>query len=131
MLLCRLLVLLSVINEVNAVIQLLGAGATFPAHVYITWMAAYRSMRRPFVDLRLSYKALGSGFGKRAIAARSVHYAGSDSLLSDAEYLQNPDLQMLPTLAGLASRYRPTAHTTYRNDTYIYSSPPCHGFLRW
>jgi len=41
----------------------------------------------------------GSGYGKRSIVAESVSYAGSDSLLSDADYEQNPDLQMFPSIA--------------------------------
>ena len=99
----RLLMLLIATNNVEAFYHLTGAGATLPSDVYIAWMAAYRSLRRPFVDLRLSYNARGSGFGKRAIADRSVHYAGSESLLSDADYDQNPDLRMFPALAGSAA----------------------------
>ena len=95
----RLLMLLVVCNDVNAYIELIGAGATVPAGVYVTWMAAYKSSRAAFVDVRLSYKALGSGFGKRAISTRSVNYAGSDSLLSDNDYEQHPDLQMFPAIA--------------------------------
>jgi len=95
--------LLAATDNVGAVYHLTGAGATFPSSVYVAWMAAYRSLRRQFVDIRLSYNARGSGFGKRAVADRSVDYAGSDSLLSDAEYQLNPDLQMFPALAGSAS----------------------------
>lgn len=91
--------LLVVTNAVSAHVELIGAGATAPASVYFAWMAAYRSTRRPFVDVRLSYHARGSGFGKQAVASRSVSYAGSDSLLSDADYERNPDLQMFPAIA--------------------------------
>jgi len=96
---CRLLMLLIVINDVNANVELIGTGATAPVGVYVPWMAAYRSSRKQFVDVRLSYSARGSGFGKREIAARTVHYAGSDSLLSEADYEKNPDLQMFPSVA--------------------------------
>jgi len=37
-------------NEVDASVELIGAGATAPASAYVAWMAAYRSSRRPFVD---------------------------------------------------------------------------------
>jgi len=94
-----LLMLLIVINDVNADVALVGAGATAPTSVYVPWMAAYRSLRNPFVDVRLTYNARGSGFGKRAIMSRSVSYAGSDSLLSEADYDQKPDLQMFPAVA--------------------------------
>ena len=102
---CRVLMLLIAVNDVNAYIELIGAGATAPSAVYVTWMAAYKSLRAPFVDVRLIYKARSSGFGKRSIAAGAVHYAGSDSLLSDEDYEKNPDLQMFPSIALSVSRY--------------------------
>ena len=93
--------LLIVINDVNAHTELtvIGAGATIPAGVYITWMAGYTSWRVSFVDVHLEYHARGGGYGKRAVASRSVSYAGSDSLLSDDEYKKSPDLQMFPSIA--------------------------------
>jgi len=95
-----LIVVNDVISDVSAsYLELTGAGATAPGSVYLAWMAAYRASRRQFVDVRLSYAAEGSGFGKRAIASRSVSYAGSDSLLSEADYRRNRDLQMFPSVA--------------------------------
>jgi len=105
MMMYGLLMLLIVISDVSGFIQLTGAGGTVHANVFTAWMAAYRSLRSPFVDVRLSYNARSSGFGKRAIAARSVSYAGTESVLSDEEYDKNPDLQMFPALAGSAPRY--------------------------
>jgi len=101
----RLLLLLIVTADVNADVALIGAGATAPANVYVAWMAAYRSLRRPFVDVQLSYSARGSGFGKQSIASGSVTYAGSDSLLSEAEYEKNPELQMFPSMALSVSSF--------------------------
>jgi len=104
--LCRLLVLmLIVVDEVRGVVEVDGAGGSMPSGLYMAWMAAFRSSRRPFVDVRLSYKAQDSGFGKQAIISRSVDYAGSDSLMSDAQYEQNPDLQMFPAAALSVSCY--------------------------
>jgi len=129
MMMYRLLMLLVAANEVGGdFYHLIGAGATFPANVYIAWMAAYRSLRQPFVEVRLSYNARGSGFGKRAIVTRSVHYAGSDSLLSDAEYEQNPDLQMFPALAGSARLHH---HRSVLNilDSLLASQIPAKGVV--
>lgn len=98
-----LLLATMIANDVNGHVELIGAGATAPSGVYIAWMAAYRSSRHPFVDVRLSYRARGSGFGKQAIASGSVTYAGSDSLLSEDEYDSNPELQMFPSIALLVS----------------------------
>jgi len=103
MLIQWLLMLLLVTNDVSGVIQLTGAGATVPSNVFVAWMAAYRALRSPFVDVRLSYHARGSGFGKREMAASSVSYAATESLLADDDYDKNPDLQMFPVLAGSAS----------------------------
>lgn len=102
-----LLLLLCVVNNVDgdAYIELIGAGATVPAGVYVQWMAGYKSFRAPFVDVRLRYKPVGSGYGKRAIASRLVNYAGSDSLLTDEEYQKNPDLQMFPSIALLVGLF--------------------------
>jgi phosphate transport system substrate-binding protein len=74
-----------------------GAGATFPDPVYTEWRFAYQ-----YVDpsVTLNYQAVGSGGGKKAIADKTVDFAGSDSLLKDEEYAANPTLQMFPTLAG-------------------------------
>ena len=99
MMMCGLLLLLLMTNDVNAYVELTGAGATAPASVYVAWMAAYRSSRRPFVDVRLKYHARGSGFGKQAIASGSVIYAGTDSLLSEDDYNRKPELQMFPSIA--------------------------------
>jgi len=107
MLIHRLLILLLVTNDnVSGVIQLTGAGGTVPVNVYVAWKAAYRALRSPFVDVRLSYHARSSGFGKREIAAGSVSYAATESLLTEDDYLKNPDLQMFPVMAGSASYYR-------------------------
>ncbi len=78
-------------------ITLNGAGATFPDPVYTEWRYAYQ-----YVDpsVTINYQAIGSGGGKKAIADKTVDFAGSDSLLSDEEYAANPSLQMFPTVAG-------------------------------
>ncbi len=78
-------------------VQLTGAGATFPDPVYTEWRFAY-----PYVDdsVVINYQAIGSGGGKKGIADKTIDFAGSDSLLTDAEYAANPTLQMFPTLAG-------------------------------
>jgi phosphate transport system substrate-binding protein len=78
-------------------VQLNGAGATFPLPVYTEWIYAYQ-----YVDpsVTLNYQGIGSGGGKKAIIDNTIDFAGSDSLLSDAEYTSGKDLQMYPMLAG-------------------------------
>ena len=74
-----------------------GAGATFPDPVYTEWRFAYQ-----YVDpsVIINYQGIGSGGGKKGIADKTIDFAGSDSLLKQAEYDANPTLQMFPTLAG-------------------------------
>jgi len=78
-------------------VQINGAGATFPLPVYSQWMYSYQQ-NDPTVTL--NYQGVGSGGGKKAIIDRTVDFAGSDSLLTDAEYTTGGDLQMYPMLAG-------------------------------
>ena len=78
-------------------VQINGAGATFPLPVYTEWIYAYQ-----YVDpsVTLNYQGIGSGGGKKAIIDNTVDFAGSDSLLTDAEYTSGKDLQMYPMVAG-------------------------------
>jgi phosphate transport system substrate-binding protein len=48
----------------------------------------------------INYQGIGSGGGKKAIVDNTVDFAGSDSLLGDADYTAGKDLQMYPFLAG-------------------------------
>lgn len=74
-----------------------GAGATFPLPVYTEWIYAYQ-----YIDpsVTLNYQGIGSGGGKKAIVDNTVDFAGSDSVLTDAEYQSGKDLQMYPMVAG-------------------------------
>lgn len=78
-------------------VQINGAGATFPLPIYAEWTYAYS-----FVDptVEISYEGISSGFGKKAIIAETVDFAGSDSLLKTEEYEAGEDLQMYPILVG-------------------------------
>ncbi|HEX7554997.1 MAG TPA: phosphate ABC transporter substrate-binding protein PstS, partial [Leptolinea sp.] len=78
-------------------VALNGAGATFPLPVYTEWIYAYQ-----YIDpsVTINYQGIGSGGGKKGIIDNTVDFAGSDSVLSDAEYTSGKDLQMFPVLAG-------------------------------
>ncbi len=78
-------------------IVLNGAGATFPLPVYNEWIQMYKSVQP---DVTINYQGIGSGGGQKAIMDGTVDFAGSDSLLSEAQYQRMPDLQMLPMVAG-------------------------------
>ena len=48
-------------------VNLDGAGATFPSEVYKSWMGSYSVLRQQFVDVVMTYDAVGSGSGKSRI----------------------------------------------------------------
>ena len=50
--------------------------------------------------MTINYQGIGSGGGKKAIVDGTVDFAGSDSLVSEAEYTAGIDLQMYPMIAG-------------------------------
>ncbi|GBG31271.1 Gamma-aminobutyric acid type B receptor subunit 2 [Hondaea fermentalgiana] len=83
-----------------------GAGATFPERLYEQAIFAYRFVE-PTVDV--SYDGMGSGNGKCRIVQDCSEYeerpiiidfAGSDSPVSDSQYVTKPSVQMYPSVAG-------------------------------
>jgi len=78
-------------------IKLNASGATFPQPLYEDWAFAF-NQRDPSVVI--NYAGGGSGQGIKDIKAGTVDFAGSDALLSDKDYADAPNLQMLPTVAG-------------------------------
>lgn len=88
------------------VIHVKGAGATFPKAVYRQAISVYQTSRP---KLLMDYDAVGSGNGQKRIKAfydnklplsDQVIFAGSDSELSDQDYIDYPGIQMMPSLAG-------------------------------
>ena len=93
------------VTAAKPVVQLRGAGASFPGAVYQAWLINYKAYRQDYVTVSMKYEAVGSGAGQSRIIgdnpdASPLEYAGSDSLLSRSDYLRHPDLQMFPTMAG-------------------------------
>uniref|UniRef100_A0A7S3Y1L5 G-protein coupled receptors family 3 profile domain-containing protein n=1 Tax=Heterosigma akashiwo TaxID=2829 RepID=A0A7S3Y1L5_HETAK len=102
------------------VIVVEGAGASFPVYLYDQAFFAYLSTSEDHVDeeedlsgIAFEYIGKGSGKGKCRIMDHAtecdedddthpilVDFAGSDSLLKEANYAEYPDLQMYPTVAG-------------------------------
>ncbi len=78
-------------------VQITGSGATFPLPLYTDWTYAYSYVDPSVV---INYQGIGSGGGKKAIVDGTVDFAGSDSLLADADYTNGKDLQMYPMVAS-------------------------------
>jgi phosphate transport system substrate-binding protein len=79
-------------------VSLRGAGSTFAAPLYKTWIEAYTASRRP---IAITYDPVGSGEGVRRFLADEVDFAGSDEILTDKENAEAGGAIMLPISAGM------------------------------
>ena len=88
-------------------LELVGVGASLPGEVYEALAPAYESYRTTFVSLDNEYFSIGSGLGQEIFLndiedgfPRPITYIASDSVLTEEDYVKNPNLQMIPVLAG-------------------------------
>lgn len=72
-----------------------GAGATFPAPVYLKWADAYKKAS----GVSVNYQGVGSGAGRKQIEARTVTFAGSD-IPQKGEWLDQRGLVQWPMVMG-------------------------------
>jgi phosphate transport system substrate-binding protein len=80
------------------VIQLRGAGATFPEPLYKKWLEVYQQRH---ADVALSYDAIGSGDGVKQFIADAVDFGASDAAMQDGEIAQvERGVQLVPVVAG-------------------------------
>jgi len=79
-------------------VNLTGAGATFPAPLYLKWFELFQ---QGHPDAHISYDAVGSEAGVRLIADGKVDFAASDVPLSSAEMPEsNASFLHFPTVLG-------------------------------
>lgn len=86
-------------NEASggAVINLNGAGATFPYPIYSKWFDEY-SKSNP---VKVNYQSIGSGGGQRQITERTVDFGASDAPMTDEALAKAPgELLHIPTVLG-------------------------------
>ena len=72
-----------------------GAGASFPANVYNSWIASYAKDTK----LKVNYQSIGSGGGIKQIKVGTVDFGASDEPIS-IEDLKSSKLIQFPTLVG-------------------------------
>jgi phosphate transport system substrate-binding protein len=82
----------------GGLVTLHGAGSTFAAPLYKKWIDEYGVSHR---NIAISYDAVGSGEGVKRFLGRTVDFAGSDEILSEAEAAKVPDATMVPVTAGM------------------------------
>ena len=76
--------------------QINGAGATFPAPLYLKWFQEYKNA----TGAQVNYQAIGSGGGIKNITAHAVDFGASDAPMSEAELSAAPGILHIPTVAG-------------------------------
>jgi phosphate transport system substrate-binding protein len=74
-----------------------GAGATFPAPLYMKWFHDYAAK----TGVKINYQPIGSGGGVKQFTEGTVDFGASDAPLTDAELakLKSPALH-IPTVVG-------------------------------
>ena len=87
---------LAVLGGGAAQAQVNGAGATFPAPLYLKWFQEYHQDGGPAVN----YQAIGSGGGIKNITAHAVDFGASDAPMNAAELAAAPGILHIPTVAG-------------------------------
>src|SRR5205085_424088 len=67
----------------NLKASLSGAGATFPAPLYLEWISKYTKTVQPGVHI--NYQGIGSGGGVEQFIAQKIDFGGSDAYMKDDE----------------------------------------------
>jgi phosphate transport system substrate-binding protein len=79
-------------------VDLHGAGASFPAPLYDKWFKAYVAAHP---NVRIDYQSVGSGAGVTQFINKTVDFGASDSAMSDDEISKvDKGVQLLPMTAG-------------------------------
>ncbi len=87
----------AVLGGVSAQAQdLTGAGATFPAPLYLKWFQEYKAA----TGVQINYQAIGSGGGIKAITGHTVDFGASDAPMNADELRAAPGILHIPTVAG-------------------------------
>jgi phosphate transport system substrate-binding protein len=87
-------------------VNLNGAGATFPAPLYTRWFDAFYQL----TGAKINYQAVGSGAGINQVAAGTVDFGASDGIMTDnqtakAEAAFGPILHIPMTCGSVAVIY--------------------------
>lgn len=78
-------------------IELVGAGATFPAPLYTKLFDEYNKQ----FGVKVNYQSIGSGGGQAQIKGKTVDFGASDAFMSDADLQAAPaPLVHIPIVAG-------------------------------
>ncbi|MDQ3281478.1 MAG: extracellular solute-binding protein, partial [Acidobacteriota bacterium] len=83
-----LLIALSLVVSLAAsaqVVQINGAGATFPYPIYSKWFSDYNKLHP---NVQINYQSIGSGGGIRQLSAQTVFFGATDGPMTDAQMFE-------------------------------------------
>jgi len=84
--------------EAHSLVQINGAGATFPYPIYSRWFSEYN---RQHPNVRINYQSIGSGGGIRQLTNRTVFFGATDGPMSDQQLQAAPGpILHFPTVLG-------------------------------
>src|SRR5271166_1273588 len=84
-------------NKSNSV-KLQGAGASFPAPLYLKWFKTFSGMHP---NIQVDYQSVGSGSGVKSFIDRTVDFAASDAAMKPEDIAKvEGGVQLLPMTAG-------------------------------
>jgi phosphate transport system substrate-binding protein len=79
-------------------VKLQGAGASFPAPLYIKWFKDYKAAKP---NVTIDYQSVGSGAGKKNLIDGTVDFGASDAAMTDEEIKKvDKGVVLLPMTAG-------------------------------
>jgi phosphate transport system substrate-binding protein len=81
-------------------VALTGAGASFPAPLYLTW---FQNLSQKYPNLQINYQSVGSGAGVEQFTKGTVDFSASDVAMKDEEIAKVPadkGVLLLPMTAG-------------------------------
>jgi len=101
-------------------VKLQGAGASFPAPLYLKWFKSY-SGAHP--NVQVDYQSVGSGSGVKSFMDRTVDFAASDAAMKPEEMAKvDGGVQLLPMTAGkivLAHSLKEVPNLKLSREAYI------------
>jgi phosphate transport system substrate-binding protein len=116
--------------KVNASVTLSGSGASFPDKAYQKWIANFATVNP---SVKLSYKSVGSGAGRKAFFAGEVDFAGSDAYPSrtETDTYGKPIVTIPTTIGGVTVSYNLPGVTDLRLSPEILGGLYTGKIIKW
>ena len=85
-------------HSAGAGVKLQGAGASFPAPLYLKWFKDYGAAHP---NIQIDYQSVGSGSGVKAVMDRTVDFGASDAAMKSEDMAKvSGGVQLVPMTAG-------------------------------